>query len=100
MGLIKESCFVLDLSELLYSYGLSQDQISNVCKQATVYTLPKQQRLIYDSLDFNIAVDCAYLSYAIGLETKNISSQIKQIQKTTNLIGVIKEGNKNKYFKY
>lgn len=98
MALTKESDFVLDLSNLLDSFGLSQHQITEVCKQATVATLSKQQRFIYDELDPHIPVDCKYLSFATGIDTKNISSQIKQIQSKTNLIGVVK-GKKHKYFK-
>lgn len=98
----QESKFVLELSEKLYSYGLTQDQISEVCKQASVATLSKQQRQIYEELPNRkfMAVDAKYLSYATGLDTKNISSQIKQIQEKTNLVGVDKSGKKFRYFKY
>ena len=100
--MIQESKFFRDLSDLLYGFDLTQNQITEVCVQATVAMLPKQQRQVYDKMYYgkHKAVDANYLSYVTGLGTKNISSQIKQIQKKTNLIGVVKEGNKYKYFKY
>lgn len=97
-----ESELILDLSDDLRNQGLSSAQIFTLCRKITVTMLSKQQRQIYDELDKYefCAVDVKYLSHATGLDSKNISSQLNQMSKNTNLIGVVKSINKKfKYYK-
>ncbi|MGJ1499645.1 hypothetical protein ACR79R_20195 [Sphingobacterium spiritivorum] len=90
--------------------GLNQRCIINgdvisISKELTkivaIEMLSKQQRKIYDQLpdSDSSAVYLSFISNLTGLGSKNISSQIKNIQSKFNLIGVIKEGKNFKYYK-
>ncbi|MDM1294291.1 hypothetical protein HX021_08265 [Sphingobacterium sp. N143] len=78
------------------AHHLAQD----LSKMVAIELLSKQQRQIYDELESSpyCAVDAKYLSYATGLDSKNIASQIRQIQTKSNLIGIKKEGKNFKYY--
>ncbi|OOG19150.1 hypothetical protein BWD42_04160 [Sphingobacterium sp. CZ-UAM] len=78
------------------AHHLAQD----LSKMVAIELLSSQQRKIYDELDKTpfCAVDAKYLSDATGLNSKNIASQIKQIQSKSNLIGIIKAGKNCKYY--
>ncbi|TDQ79543.1 hypothetical protein [Sphingobacterium yanglingense] len=98
------AAIILRLEELEHKgayNGNAHHLAQDLAKMVSIELLSKQQRFIYDNLDDGrfCAVDAKYLDYATGLGTKNISSQIQQIQKKTNLIGIIKNGKNFKYYK-
>lgn len=98
------SAIILRLEELEHKgayNGNAHHLAQDLSKMIAIELLSKQQRFIYDELDKyrETAVTGKYLAYATGLDTKNIASQIQQIQKKTNLIGIVKEGKSFKYYK-
>lgn len=63
---------------------------------------PKQIKVIIDNIPkgINNAITSKEISVKTGLETKNISSQIKQIQDKNNRIKSISVNGKNKKYYY
>lgn len=57
--------------------------------------LPKQQRIIYDALD-TIGKTSKQLSMELGISSKNVSSQLKQMYESTLLINVKPSNNRIK----
>lgn len=64
------------------------------------YSLVKQQKQLFDLLPFGIekAKTCKEIADAIGIETKNASAQLKQLQDKFGLIKTVKVNKKRKYY--
>ncbi|GEM_PF-6373236 len=72
----------------------------DISKQVAINFLSKQQYQIYSELDKHraTAVTTKYLSFATGLDSKSISSQLRQIIAKCDLIGIVKGGKNFKYY--
>lgn len=84
------------IEELVESVKCGRDLVDNIFK----LSCPKQLKSIIDNIPkgINNATTCKEISIKTGLLTKNISSQIKQIQDKNPNLKSISINNKNKKY--
>lgn len=82
--------------------GDAHNFAQELSKLVSIELLSKQQRLIFDNLpdETKEGCSCKELSIKTNIDSKNISSQLRQMMDKTLLIGFISEGKNKKYYKY